>query len=198
MKRTAVIRLPGTRVVALLLLTVTALSPSCGIPTDESPLTLPPTAVPSPTVTETAQTPREATIYLLDQEDRLVRVTREIDPERAIESLIGALAQEPTEAEQAQGYVSAVPPTAVVLSVRKTAEGLWTIDLGGFLDAAGDAQAQVRPLAQIVYTVTELDAVDRLLFLFDGQRSNVPSDSGELEPDTPVSTLDYMTYAPIG
>lgn len=171
---------------------------ACGIPTDEEPRALPPTPVPSPTATETAASPRTEQIFLLDPDDRLVAVDREVDPARPIASLVAALAQEPEAADQAAGYVTSVPADTVVLDVAETADGVWRVDLGGFLESAGDAEAQVRPLAQIVYSLTALEEVDALLFLFDGEQSNVPADTGELEPTDPVTPDDYASYRPLG
>ncbi len=98
---------------------------------------------------------------------------------------LSALFTGPTSAEQAQGLASAVPTGTRLLGV-KLADGLATVDVSQeFASGGGTLSLQAR-LAQVVFTATQFDNVERVNFLMDGDPLTVLGGEGLLltEPQT--------------
>ncbi len=99
----------------------------------------------------------------------------------------------PTRAEAADGVRTAVAPEVVgvedVLS-----EGATTVVLTrGFTGITGGDQ--LLAVAQVVWTLTELETVDRVTFTVEGVRVEVPTDAGLSAG--PVDRDDYRSVAPV-
>lgn len=184
------------RRIAAVLLAVLGLV-ACGVPEDGEPRTiqgtvpfqlLEPTPESTTTTTPEGDTTTVVTVYLTDAEGRLVDTRREVAAPATVEKAIQALLGGPT-AEEADDLSTQITPDTQLLGVEGPVDGLVTIDLSRqLLDITG--RPQILALAQVVYTVTRLQSVDRVLFEFEGQRAEVPNVDGELTP-SPVSRLSY-------
>lgn len=192
------------RVAAALTVAVAVAATGCGVPEDGRPRALseadlaPPTPAAEPTPTpETTEAPRiEAPIYLLDENGLLTPVTREVASPLEAGDVVASLVLGPTESEaQDIGLSSAIPPTEIVLSTTLIDRTL-LVNLGpeGLFQLGGDEQK--RAIAQLVYTVTELDSVDDVLLQIEDQFRPLPTDEADTTELQPVDRTDYRSFDP--
>lgn len=184
-----------TRVISLLVALVVLAA--CGVPEDGQPRAIPgsvpfqlldPTLESTTTTTPQGNTTTRVTIYLTDAQGRLVDTRREVTAPATVEKVIEALLGGPME-DEADDLSTQITQGTQLLGVEGPVDGLVTIDLSRqLLDITG--RPQILALAQVVYTVTNLQPVDRVLFEFEGQRTEVPNVNGELTP-SPVGRLSY-------
>jgi len=194
----------------------------CGIPldsepeviaTDDLPLSLqPPEATTSTTTTSIpTQLTENVTIYLVDPgegEPDLVAVTRTIavvDGGIEIERLtLEQLLLGPTSEEQVENNLSTllVPsgddPIAVV-ELRRPSDDQLSVVLSEASAVEGGAGTVA--FAQMVYTMTEFDGIERVRFLVLGPDDTeefilVKTDTEEGDVDRAVSRDDYSSLAP--
>lgn len=167
----------------------------CGVPTDDAPRAvaedeIPEALVAAPTTTTTPPDGVEANLFYVqtvDNESALVRLAREVD-DRMVESVLEALVA--TVPEDLPPSVStAIPPDVAVLSATID-DGVVTIDLSEeFRNVSGEPRIQA--VAQIVFTATDLSAVDSVLFSVEGEDELVPDDAGS-DIDGPATRADYV------
>ncbi len=177
---------------------------ACGVPEDGSPRALseadlaPPTPQAEPTPTpETTEAPRtEALVFLLDENGLLTPVPREVATPLEPGEIVASLVLGPTEAEAQQlNLSSAIPPTEIVLSTTLNDRTL-LVNLGpeGLFQLEGDERK--RALAQLVYTVTELDTIDDVLLQIEGEFRPLPTDEADTTELQPVVRTDYRSFDP--
>lgn len=109
----------------------------------------------------------------------------------AIEALIDG----PTAAEIEDGLATAIPADTLLLGV-DIADGVATIDLSSEFEQGGGTFAMTSRLAQVVYTLTQFDTVDEVVFWIDGEVVTVFSGEGLLL-DGPVDRSDYESALPL-
>lgn len=176
----------------------------CGVGTDAQPQALAPDKVPySLLATSTTSAPEPVTptvaqvaasIYLVDNEtSRLVEVQRSVPVPPSARSALDELIKGPTEAELAQGLRSNIARSTVLRGVSGPDGGVVTVDLSDLTGIAG--QGQRLALAQVVFTVTAAPEVQRVLFAFAGQPSEVPNGQGE-STGRPLGREDFATFDP--
>jgi spore germination protein GerM len=184
--------LPGLAATLVLLV-------ACGVPGDRAPHTIAAKDVPykllAPTAENTTTTQPSAftatakiTIYLADADGKLQNVRRLITapptPAKAVVSLLNGPSK-----EEAQRLHSAITTDTKLLGIDGPVDGLVTLDLSHhLLDITG--RPQILALAQLVYTVTSLTSVDRVLFQIDGENVEVPNGDGKLTA-SPLGVLSY-------
>jgi spore germination protein GerM len=169
-----------------------AMAAACGIPTDESPVAIAPTPIPSTSPTASVE-PQEGAIFLLGEPGELVAVERTIDVDQPVASLISALGGDLAQSESDDGLSSAVPSGITLLSSRQEG-GTLLVDLAGLAEIT-DTDAQRDALAQLVFTLTGRGGVDQVLFRREGQAPvNVPTSDGQVDGTEPLSRADYSTY----
>lgn len=160
----------------------------CGVPGSSSPEVIQERDVPfqllAPTASVTSTTQpgsvatARATIYLIDADGRLVSAEREVKYPATVARAVEALLQGPTEDETGRLSTSITSGTHL-LDLDGPTDGLVTVDLSEeLLDITG--RQQILALAQVVYTVTALPNVERVLFRIDGERREVPNGDGKL------------------
>ena len=126
-------------------------------------------------------------IYLVEPgEDQLLRsVKREATSAR---ELMDALLRGPSPTELDDGYSSAIPSTVKLIRAREQPPFLYVDVTDELTDLSG--QGLLQALAQIVYTGSELDGVDRVQITVNGAVIAWPK--ADLESSTePLSTYDY-------
>jgi spore germination protein GerM len=106
------------------------------------------------------------------------------------------LLEGPTVAEMQPGInaTSAIPPGARLLGL-DIEDGTATVDLTSEFESGGGSASMFVRLAQVVYTLTEFDTVQRVRFALDGKPVDVFSGEG-IVLDEPVTRADYDELLP--
>jgi spore germination protein GerM len=170
-----------------------ALLAGCAIPTDNAPRDISDRDRADP-VADNAATGAEggkARVYLLVTEEGrgpvLVPVSRDVDENSR--ALITALLQGPTSAELAAQLRTALTSEVSLLSTRLDS-GTLTLDFTREL-AELSGNTLINALAQIVWTASQLDGVEALRILVEGNATAWPALSGELQSDL-LTVFDYQ------
>lgn len=190
---------------AVLLAAVVGMA-GCGVTADGEPEVIAGDEIPAelldpnPTTSTTLEgATASITVYLLQRTGsttQLVPVAREVeDPGRAGER-IEALLQPTSEEEKARGLTSSIPADTVLLGTPDldAERQELTLDFSEELFAVEGTELS-QAFAQIVWTVTELEGVRRVLFLVEGEPQRAPDADG-VEQDGAVSTADYWSLRP--
>ena len=143
----------------------------------------PTTATPLPTFQETS-------VFLVDNDDYLFEVERQLPGE--VRVAVGSLLTPPTEAEVNSGLSTEIAPSVSLRGISGPEDGLVTIDLAS---DGSERSPEISRLAfaQLVYTATGLPGVDRVLFQVDGQAREVPTGEGQSTAE-PLSRVDYRQF----
>jgi len=164
-------------------------------PQDENEVARPafdiPIATPTPTPDPDAPPTYDQPIWMLDDNNRLVEVIRDL--ERSGEALLVSLLAGPLADERERNIRSAIPPDALASSVevsnfevsdfdeqnfetRKRAN-IAFVDLdSGSLPALENRQERFLAGAQIVFTLTDLEEIDQVVFSLNGEPIPMPVD----------------------
>jgi hypothetical protein len=177
----------------------------CGVQLDEEPRPLATddvpygllepatsTSAPSPSTVGTAPVPpgeQRMSVFLVDNDGFLVEVTRPVSDEPDVARAVTTLLAPVSDAERDAGLATAIAPSTGLRGVIGPEAGLVTIDLTSRIDDGSPDVVRVA-LAQLVYTVTAVPGVDRVLFQVDGQAREVPTGQGQSTAE-PLSRLDY-------
>ena len=117
----------------------------------------------------------------------LVAVARQITSDPV--AVVNALLVGPTEDEQQQGVGTAIPPGTTVTSARFTATDMVRVDLSNdILESTGDDL--VTALAQMVFSLGELNGVERIDITVDGRAQDWPRGDGSFTSE-PLTVYDY-------
>ncbi len=171
----------------------------CGVSNDASPRDIPARDVPFElvAVASPTDTPTEGgdagQVFLVGPE-RLAAVGRTLGPNgNVFDAITTLLASGPTAEEAAQGLRTAIPSGTRLLAA-DLEDGVLTIDLSSdFLIVQGVEQRTA--VAQLVFTSTGTDEVDRVLFAIEGTLTEVPVDDGSLSAE-PLTRFAYPSLDP--
>lgn len=136
------------------------------------------------------------TIYLVADGLYAEAVPRSATGTGVAAAAVRTLIEGATAEEKAEGLSSAVPTDTLLLGLT-IRDGLATVDLSREFEAGGGSFSMLSRLAQVVYTLTEFDSVDRVLFWLDGEPVSVFSGEG-IVLDGPVTRAEYASALPIG
>lgn len=187
----------------LALVAATVLLAGCGVPGDDSPRPLDEDAVPFDLLAPTAETTTISTpsvfadtvrvaVFLADADGKLQEVRRQVTTPMTVAKVVEALLAGPSETESSR-LATAITSGTELLGIEGPSEGLVTVDLSrDVLDITG--RQQILALAQVVWTVTALPSVDRVLFEFEGEPTEVQNGNGTLT-SSPLSRLSYGDLA---
>ncbi len=175
-----------------------------------------PIVTPTPTPDPNAAPKFPVVIWMLDAEDKLAKVTRTI--EFSPDSFLIAVLEGTLLEERDSGVRSAIPPDALADSVAianfevvetdefgletLTSANIATVDLrSGSLPTVDDGVERYLAAAQFVYTLSELEGIDLVVFSVDGEPIPMPSDRGLTLPFDPkfpsgLGTDDYALALP--
>lgn len=157
-------------------------------------------ATPSTTSTTSTTTPPETsrttvTVYFLEGGGRAVAVTRVVEGPGVARGAVEALVAGPNNSETASGLTTAFPPDSLVLGL--TIEGgTATVDMSLEFEAGGGSASVLGRLAQLVYTLTEFDRVERVRLLIEGEPVEIFSGEGVVVSE-PLIRADYAGSFPI-
>ncbi|MDW3179736.1 MAG: GerMN domain-containing protein [Acidimicrobiia bacterium] len=212
-------RVQSLRLLSLVLALSLALL-GCGIPLDNEPEVIAGEALPqslqpgsSTTTTLPSLLTQDVTIYLInpgDGEASLVPVERQVpvvsEGDEQIEVLIleqlllGPTSEEQLEDNLTTAVVSSGDDPIEVLGLRRPVEGQIVVVLSE--PPALEGSDQVVSFAQLVYTLTEINTVDRVRFLVINEAGeeediSVKTDTEEGDVRRPVGRDDYMSLSPL-
>lgn len=180
---------------------------ACALPEDPEPRVITAEEAPlalsdeAPTAEDVEPGEVRANIYFLDPTaEVLVRVRHPVpssdDTQVELTNAIQSLLDGPTDEDQADQYRSAIPVGTSLLAA-DVQDGVAMIDLGSGEGGVGSLQAPelLKVFAQIVYTATDIDGVDSVLFSVNGSSQGVPTEA-DAGVETPVRRTDYPSFAP--
>jgi hypothetical protein len=145
--------------------------------TSESPATTEPPVTTGPDSTAPASTPAPTTsspdptfvdvrIYLL-RDERLAVTHRQVEGPAVLRNTLAELLDGPTDSERAAGLHTEIPDGTSLRDVN-LADGLATVDLSSDYERGGGTLSMSARLAQVIFTATQFDNVDEVLFWLDG------------------------------
>jgi sporulation and spore germination protein len=133
------------------------------------------------------------TLYMLDG-NRLAPVTRTGKSDMPLPELVlRALLSGPTRAELAKGLATSIP-APVELSAVTVDSGVADVDFNAAFQTSSREEL-LRRVAQVVYTLSELDDIDSVTFFANGQRMTVIDQNNEPHLDA-VARARYSRFAP--
>jgi spore germination protein GerM len=159
--------------------TVTTENPTTEVPATDitepsatQPPTTPAATAPAPTTSTTAAPTTtvpaltDVKIYVL-REERLATVHRDVTGPAVLRESLAELLAGPTPDELASGLHSEIPADTALLDVALT-DGIARVDLDSRFESGGGTLSMNARIAQVVFTATQFDNVDRVLFLMNG------------------------------
>lgn len=179
-------------------LTLAALAGGCGVSTDDEPQMIGRENVPAELLDD--RTPSDdsvptepgtgevVTVWFLVHDGEstwLQAVDRTVPWPAGTDRPFGALFAEPTDAEREEGIYTSIPKDSHLTQV-PTRDGL-VLELNM---AENFYEGGVEAFAQVVYTATELDNVEAVRFMEDGEPRSVVNGEGQAV-EGPVGRLDY-------
>lgn len=199
---TTLLRLRAPWAAIPLLALALLIATTCSVPEDSRPRTvdysrLPdvlaaPTESPEPTPLIT----QEVLIYLIDEDNLLSPVVRNVaSPARPI-AVLEALFSAPNEAESDQALSTALPADAEVVAVDVNPSiDLVTVALESeVFEERLEGENRQLAVAQLVFTATENTGSTRFSLLLNDNPVPLPTDSGE--SDLPVTRDDFYSVDP--
>lgn len=192
------------RRLAVLVAALVALS-GCGLTTNDEPQTLADDVpfdllAPRASTTTTTSTTAPAVVsvelpvYLVGSQGRLVPVVRTLAAPVTAADLLKVLLEGATDDEAATGLRSVIKPDTTLRGVTLQPDGVAVVDLS---TEFGSVQGEegITAVAQVVFTVTELEAVRRVAFAIAGQAIDVPDGDGTLT-SRPLRRIDFPERRP--
>ena len=182
-----------TRVLLVALVAVLLALPAGGCARDadepDEPVPTPePTPTPEPEPEPVAET-IDVLVYLLDGETLAV-VRRHVDDTVAVASAaMGQLLAGPEGRETELDFGTEIPDGTALLGL-DVDDGVATVDLSSEFESGGGSLSMRMRVAQVVYTLTQFETVDRVAFMIDG--SPVEAIGGEgIMVSPPVGREDF-------
>ena len=132
-----------------------------------------PTSTEPPPSTTTASAPTteptmvDVKVYYLRGE-RLAIAHRQVAAPTVLRGALSAVLAGPTPDERAAGLSTEIPPGTTLRDV-SLADGQAIIDLAGDYESGGGTLSMTARLAQVIFTATQFDNVDRVVFWLDGE-----------------------------
>jgi hypothetical protein len=169
----------------------------CGVPTDGHPRSIDPDNVPfglldlAPATTTTSPGPADSIEVFLVGGDRLLAVRRSVPDATSLQARLDALLMGATEQEAQLGLRTALAFSSGLVS--EISGSTARIDFG---EAFGVPDPeQVLAIAQIVFTATAMDGIDRVAFFVRGRPVEAPAQDGTLRSE-PFMRGDFALLAP--
>lgn len=185
-------------------LAVVVLAAGCGVQGDGAPRSLSPEAVPDELLAPSTSTvpaaqpdgARTATVYLVDNRDRLRAVQRPLASPELVTSVLDSLLDGATDEEADEGLRSEIPTGTTVNGIDRLDRDVIAVDLSEeFAETTADGELLAQ--AQIVYTASKLRNVGGVLFLVDGRPREGADDEAKLT-SSPLTVADFADFAPAG
>jgi len=131
-----------------------------------APASSTPSATPAPTAHDIDPAHVDVRIYLL-RDERLAVTHRQVEGPAILRNALAQLLEGPTASERAAGLHSEIPEGTTLRDL-DLADGLATVDLSRDLERGGGTLSMTARLAQVIFTATQFDDVDEVLFWLEG------------------------------
>jgi hypothetical protein len=105
-------------------------------------------------------------IYLL-RDERLVVTHRQVEGPAVLRNAMTELLEGPTDSERVSGLHTEIPSGTTLRDIN-LANGLATVDLSRDYERGGGTLSMNARLAQVIFTATQFDNADEVLFWLDG------------------------------
>jgi len=152
------------------------------------PATTPATAEPPlASTTDAVPTLTDVKVYFLRGE-RLAIAHREVPGPATLRGALTELLAGPTSGELEAGLHSEIPAGTGLLDL-KLADGLATVDLSDDYEEGGGTLSMTARIAQVVFTATQFENSDQVLFWVEGQPIEFFGGEG-IVLDQPVARMD--------
>ena len=169
---------------------------ACGLPTDHRPRAIDPSQLPDilqpttgPTTTVASPGAPVAQIFYVNTKlGTLVSLNRRVNQGAKPAAVLRLLLLTPLSSrEKAMGLSTLIPPRTQLLGATLDGSGTLTVNLSKEIDSIV-GQNQKTAYAQLVFTATAIDGVERVRFLTDGTLVEVLTDDG------PQPVIDHALY----
>ena len=170
-------------------------TPTGGSPSPTSPGPSSPTAgstPPSPAAT-TAPTLVSLELWMTRNDELHLLHGSTAAEDEALDAALEALVLGPPR-QPGPGVSSAIPPGTEILDVVQS-DGLATVDLSSDFERVGGDRARILAFAQIVYTATQFESVERVTVTVDGAAVDAPDETGR-SIDRALERDDYDELLP--
>lgn len=172
----------------------------CGLPSDNGPEIIDPSAVPGDLLATDGASPAPseqglATTVFFVRDGRLAGRPRRVISDNVAAAAVRALLLGPSPKETATGIATAVPSNTRLISLDLTGS-VASVDLSDEFGTVGGSQ-QVLAVAQIVYTLTASRSIGQVRFAIEGRPVEVPDGSGSLST-APRTRADYPQQSDVG
>ena len=164
--------------------------------------TKPPTTVTSAaSTTTTVSASPKLNVYFVRGETvaamhRTVGASAATSDTEKLTGAVQALLAGPNASEKALGTSTAIPAGTKLLGVKvDPSSQIATIDLSGDFESGGGSLSMSLRLAQMVYTLTQFDGIQKVQFSLDGKQVTVFGGEG-IVLDHPVGRSDYEDMTP--
>lgn len=167
-------------------------------PASEAPPASRPGTEAGDTESDAAHKTLTVTLYWVSAGQNALGVKRAVPlAEDTAAAALHALLQGPTEAEKATWpQISTAIPQGTKLLGLTVSDGIAKVDLSSEFESGGGSFSMTARLAQVVYTLDELPAIDAVELYIEGKRVTVFSDEG-IVIDGPMKAQDFSDLLPI-
>ncbi|MCY3910072.1 MAG: GerMN domain-containing protein, partial [bacterium] len=195
-------RVTALRRLAAIMAAALWLATACSVPEDGRPRAVDYSRLPDDLVAPTESpepTPfitQEVLIYLIDENNLLSPVARDVALPALPTTVLRALFSAPNEAESEQALSTALPADVEVVSIDLNPAGdLVTVALESeVFEERLEGENRQLAVAQLVFTATENTGATRFSLLLNDNPVPLPTDSGE--SDVPVTRDDFHSVDP--
>lgn len=180
------------------------LAGGCGVPQDEEASPIKPEGLPfRPTPEDleeepVASGPITEVVYFFDGADqRLVPVERSVPTRRSVEARIEALVAGITQEEADQGLATFLAEGTALASAPEIIEDrVVVLDFNAAFTQGQANTDHLQAVAQVVWTVTDIDGIRAVLFERDGEVQNEVNGDGE-QTSGPLDRGDFLDVRPV-
>lgn len=168
---------------------------SCGLSADNTPTSITAPDVrgrPATTLVPAPGQPTARVYFFGENSEGIVRLTSSLRPVREPQGVLDELLEGPDAADRRRNLVTAIPAGST--GKVSVADGTATIDMDEQIFSSRGLQ-QARALAQIVFTMTTLEGIERVILLVDGQSKEWPRGDGRASA-APLVPTDYIEFDP--
>jgi hypothetical protein len=126
--------------------------------------------------------------------ERLAIAHRQVPGPAILRGALTQLLEGPTAAERADGFATTIPESTSLLDLN-LADGIATVDLSADYESGGGSLMMVARVAQVVFTATQFDNSDQVLFWMEGEPIEYLGGEGIVlgDPQTRSSTERSLT-----
>ena len=199
----------GPRALVLVVAAAVLGTGGCGLSEHDRPQRLAADDIPTGLLEETTTTSSPTSqgqpvdVYVIAQDEEVIRlhaVERRVETASSVQLRIKVLlAEPPTADEQDEGLASRIPPETELNRVEVSADGsIIVIDLSAEFSRDIQGQALRAALAQLVWTATEPEGLERAQVAFEIEGEPTTAIDAEGNESETVSRADYVELRPEG